>query len=107
MDVAAKYVEFVGSPACQSTLFFENGGQPGHLAAWKNDEVNRQSQNYFANTLPALQRAFLRPRYHGSMYFQDHAGDVVRDYLMDGGDEIQVLAQMNELYKKSKTLVLS
>lgn len=107
MDVAAKYVEFVGSPACQSTLFFENGGQPGHLAAWKNDEVNRQSQNYFANTLPALQRAFLRPRYHGSMYFQDHAGDVVRDYLMDDGDEIQVLAQMNELYKKSKTLVLS
>lgn len=107
LDVAAKYVEFVGSPACQSTLFFENGGQPGHLTAWKNDEVNRQSQNYFYNTLPALQRAFLRPRYHGSMYFQDHAGDVVRDYLMNGGDEIQVLNQMNELYRKSKTLVLS
>ncbi|WP_231426372.1 ABC transporter substrate-binding protein [Pedobacter sp. Leaf250] len=107
LDVAAKYVEFVGSPACQSTLFFESGGQPGHLTAWKNEEVNRQSQNYFLNTLPALQRAFLRPRYHGSMYFQDHAGDVVRDYLMNGGDELKVLSNMNELYIKSKSLVLS
>ena len=107
LDVAAKYVEFVGAPACQSTLFFENGGQPGHLTAWKNEEVNRQSQNYFLNTLPALQRAFLRPRYHGSMYFQDHAGDVVRNYLMDGGNESKVLSSMNELYQKSKTLVLS
>ncbi|QPH40213.1 ABC transporter substrate-binding protein [Pedobacter endophyticus] len=107
LDVAAKYVEFVGSPCCQSTLFFESGGQPGHLAAWKNEEVNRQSQNYFLNTLPALQRAFLRPRYHGSMYFQDHAGDVVRDYLMNGGDELQVLSTLNEIYKKSKSLVQS
>jgi len=107
LDVAAKYVEFVGSPACQSTLFFENGGQPGHLTAWKNEEVNRQSHDYFFNTLPALQRAFLRPRYHGSMFFQDHAGDVVRDYLMNGGNELQVLAAMNALYQQSKTLVLS
>ena len=107
LDVAAKYVEFVGAPACQSTVFFENGGQPGHLTAWKNEEVNRQSQNYFLNTLPALQRAFLRPRYHGSMYFQDHAGDVVRNYLMDGGNESKVLSSMNELYQKSKMLVLS
>ena len=105
-EIAAEYIKFLGSPACQSTLFFESGGQPGHLAAWKNEEVNRQSQNYFLNTLPALQRAFLRPRYHGSMYFQDHAGDVVRDYLMNGGDEKKVLSTLNELYVKSKSLVL-
>lgn len=106
-EMAAKYVEFVGSPACQSTLFFESGGQPGHLSAWKNEEMNRQSKNYFLNTLPALQRAFLRPRYHGSMYFQDHAGDVVRDYLMGQGDEIAVLSVLNELYQKSKSLAVS
>lgn len=106
-EMAAKYVEFVGSPNCQATLYFESGGQPGHLAAWKNDEVNRQSQQYFANTLPALQRGFLRPRYHGSMYFQDHAGDVVRDYLMGEGDEMTVLSALNELYQQSKSLTVS
>ena len=105
IDTAAAYAEFVASPACQQTLYFESGGQPGHLGAWNNAEVNRQSHNYFSNTLPALQRAFLRPRYHGSMFFQDHAGDVVRDYLMNGGDENQVLTDMNKIYRESKTLI--
>ena len=105
--IAAAYAEYVGSGDCQQTLFFESGGQPGHLSAWKNEEVNRQSHSYFSNTLPALERAFLRPRYHGSMFFQDHAGDVVRDYLMNGGSEQQVLSALNELYHKSKTLKIS
>jgi multiple sugar transport system substrate-binding protein len=35
------------------------------------------------------------------MYFQDHAGDVVRDYLMKGGDEKAVLEELNVLYAKS------
>lgn len=105
--IAVAYAQYVASPACQQTLFFESGGQPGHLSAWKNEEVNRQSQQYFINTLPALERAFLRPRYHGSMFFQDHAGDVVRDYLMNGGGEEQVLLALNDLYLQSKTLTLS
>jgi len=104
IDLAVKYAEFVASPNCQQSLYFESGGQPGHLQAWTNQEVNRQSHHYFSNTLPALQRAFLRPRYHGSMFFQDHAGDVVRDYVMNGGDEQQVLNELNKIYQKSKTL---
>ncbi len=104
IDLAVAYAAFVGSPSCQQSLYFESGGQPGHLSAWNNEEVNRLSQNYFSNTLPALQRAFLRPRYHGSMFFQDHAGDVVRDYVMKGGDEQSVLNTLNKIYVESKTL---
>lgn len=107
IEMAVKYAEYVASPSCQQTVFFENGGQPGHLSAWKDKEVNRRSSDFFANTLPALQRAFLRPRYHGHMFFQDHAGDIVRDYLMSGGDELQVLEKMNKLYIESRSLVLS
>lgn len=106
-EIAVKYAEYVASPACQQTVFFENGGQPGHLSAWKDEEVNRRSNNFFTDTLPALQRAFLRPRYHGHMFFQDHAGDIVRDYLMNGGAELQVLERMNNLYIESRSLVLS
>lgn len=106
-DIAVKYAGYVASPACQQTVFFENGGQPGHISAWKEEEVNRKSGNFFANTLPALQRAFLRPRYHGHMYFQDHAGDIVRDYLMNGGAELQVLESMNNLYLESRSLTVS
>jgi multiple sugar transport system substrate-binding protein len=101
---AIKYAEFTGSSHVQQNIFSDNGGQPGHLQAWKNDRINGITHDYFKNTLPALERAFLRPRYSGHMYFQDHAGDVVRDYLMNGGDEESVLEVMNGLYIKSLNL---
>ncbi|WP_207425261.1 ABC transporter substrate-binding protein [Pedobacter sp. SYSU D00535] len=104
ISLAVQYANFVASAESQQTVFFENGGQPGHLAAWLDEENNRQTCNYFKNTLPALERAFLRPRYHGHMFFQDHAGDLVRDYLMKGGSEEEVLEKMNELYLKSRNL---
>lgn len=101
---AIKYAEFTGSSQVQQNIFADNGGQPGHLQAWKSDRINRVTHDYFKNTLPTLERAFLRPRYSGHMYFQDHAGDVVRDYLMNGGDEELVLSAMDALYIKSLNL---
>lgn len=101
---AIKYAEFTGSSHVQQNIFADNGGQPGHLQAWKSERINQLTHNYFKNTLPALERAFLRPRYSGHMYFQDHAGDVVREYLMNGGNEEQVLEAMDTLYAKSLNL---
>lgn len=101
INEAIQYAQFACSSIIQQTIFADNGGQPGHLQAWKNKRINRLTHHYFKNTLPALQRAFLRPRYDGHMYFQDHAGDVVRDYLMKGGDEKSVLEALNALYLKS------
>jgi multiple sugar transport system substrate-binding protein len=105
VDVAMQYADFVASPACQAGLYTDNGGQPGHLQAWVDEHTNAITHNYFANTLPALQRAYLRPRYFGHMFFQDHAGDVVRNYLMNGGDEREVLRATDDLYLQSKQKV--
>ncbi|MCJ8208480.1 ABC transporter substrate-binding protein [Mucilaginibacter sp. RS28] len=102
IDIAMQYAEYVASSQCQQGLYTDSGGQPGHLSAWKSEHTNRISHNYFSNTLPALQRAFLRPRYDGSMYFQDHGGDIVRNYLMNGGKETDVLDELNQLYEVSK-----
>lgn len=100
-EAAARYAEFVASPGIQSTLYADAGGQPGHRAAWLDDEVNRNTAHFFSNTLPALDRAFLRPRYHGHMHFQDNAGAPVRDYLMRGGDEAALLDGLDRLYRES------
>ncbi len=105
VDVAMNYAEFVTSPDCQSGLFTDNGGQPGHLSAWTSEHTNAITTDYFSNTLPALQRAYLRPRYNGSMYFQDHGGDIVRNYLMNGGSETEVLDALDKLFRESKTQV--
>ena len=82
-------------------------GQPGHRSAWLDAEVNRRSHNYFRNTLPALDRAYLRPRFPGYLHFQDHAGAPIREYLMQGGDARAVLEQLKRLFEEAKALDLS
>ena len=102
LDIALKYSAFTASPQTQQTIFFDGGGQPGHRSAWENSEVNSRCHNYFRNTMPALNRAYLRPRYAGYLHFQDQAGDPVREYIMHGGDPKQVLAKMTNLFHESK-----
>lgn len=104
LDIARDYAMFSASPEIQRTLFFENGGQPGHRSAWLDVEVNRRTNNYFRNTLPALDRAYLRPRFPGYLHFQDHAGAPIREYLMRGGNERQVLAELKRLFGEAQGL---
>lgn len=105
-ELAAKYAEFVANPDLQAHFFIEFGGQPGHQKAWRSEFANATSDNYFLDTMPTLERAFLRPRYHGHMNFQDNAGAPIREYLMNGGDAHQVLAHLNDLYLTSKKVSL-
>ena len=102
-EAALAYARYTASPEVQKTLFFECGGQPGHRAAWTDSEVNRRSLDFFADTLATLDRSALRPRYSGFLYFQDNAGDLVRDYVMHGGSSKATFEKMNQLYRKSRT----
>jgi multiple sugar transport system substrate-binding protein len=104
LEVAGRFAEFVAGPEYQRTQFVENGGQPGHRAAWTDPENNRRTHDYFAATLPCLDRAYLRPRYPGSLAFQDRDGGGVqiREYMMDGGDPKQVMQALHRLYRESR-----
>ena len=104
VQIAREYAMFSASPIIQRTIFFENGGQPAHRGAWTDDEVNRRSSNYFRNTLPALDRAYLRPRFPGYLHFQDQGGAPIRQYLMQGGDGRQVLAELKRLFQEAKDM---
>ena len=99
IDLAVSYARFVASPATQRGIYFQSGGQPGHRAAWVDDEVNRASSNYFRDTLPTLDRAFLRPRYAGFLGFQDRAGDPIHNWLREGGNVDRVLDTLDALYR--------
>lgn len=103
-EIAAKFAEYVGSETTQKGVFFDNGGQPGHREAWLDIRTNEVTIDFFKDTLPALDRAFLRPRYHGNMYFQDRAGAPIRDYMMKGGDEHKFLKHLNQIYQKSLSI---
>lgn len=100
--IAADYAQFVANPEMQANFFIEFGGQPGHRDAWESKFANATSDNYFTDTLPTLERAYLRPRYSGHMFFQDNAGSPIREYLMNGGDVKALLNKLNSLYIESK-----
>ncbi len=95
--LAVSYAQFVAAPACQKTLYFDAGGQPGHRAAWTDHEVNRRANNFFADTLATLDAAYLRPRFEGYIGFQEEAGRVVYRYLKEGGPESSVFARLQGL----------
>lgn len=101
---AIRFCQWVVSPEIQSTLYVQHGGQPGHRSAWISEDVNRNCNNFFINTLDALDRGYVRPRYNGYLKFQDHAGIPLQEYLRQGGTPERVLNEMNDQYRKSKVV---
>ncbi len=102
--IAADFAAWVAGEAQQRTMYTMNGGQPGHRSAWLCPQNNAFTHQYFYNTLPALDRAYLRPRYPGYLHFQDHAGLPLQHFLMHGGKPGQVLHEMRDCYRKSRVL---
>lgn len=102
-DWAIRFAARVSSPEIQATLYVQHSGQPGHRSAWISEDVNRNCNDYFINTLGALDRSYVRPRYNGYLHFQDSAGIPLQKYLLGEGTPDTVLEEMNHLYKCSKT----
>lgn len=101
VQAATEYAEFVGSISTQSTIYATSGGQPGVRTAWLDVDLNRMTHDYFRNTLPVLERAYVRPRYSGYLTFQDNAADIVHEYVEKGGNSLKVFRTLNELYQKT------
>lgn len=77
VDLACAYAAYVAGERVQRTLYFQSGGQPAHRAAWLDGPANEMTGGFFAATLPALDRAYLRPRRDDYIAFQGAASRVV------------------------------
>ena len=99
IESAARYTSFVASANIQKGIYFDAGGQPGHRAAWMDEEVNRRSGRFFENTIETLDAAYMRPRFDVYPAFQDEAGLIVHAYLVSGGDSAKVLDELNALLR--------
>ena len=101
LEIALEYSFWVASEICQTDTFYKSGGQPGHLKAWQNKEINDDSKNFFMNTLDTLQKSWLRPRYDGYMYFQDKAGTIINNFLKDNLTLEQALDNLLKEFERS------
>jgi multiple sugar transport system substrate-binding protein len=104
IDAAVDYSMFVAEASCQSGLYFDSGGQPGHRGAWLDSRVNAESNDFFSDTLPTLDEAWLRPRWNGYLRFQEEAGALVHQYLWNGGEAEETLTRMNMLLAHARTV---
>ena len=100
-EAARDYAVYVASPDVQRTLYFEASGQPGHRAAWTDTAVNEASGDFFADTLPGLDAGYLRPRYDGALLVQNDGGNIVFEFLRNGGDPNELLDTLDALYRRS------
>ncbi len=98
---ALAFAKWVVSDEIQTTLYTEHGGQPGYRKAWLSERNNVLANNYFTNTLPVLDNAYIRPRYNGYLHFQDLAGDPIKEYLQNGGNAEEVLNKIDSIYHQS------
>jgi multiple sugar transport system substrate-binding protein len=66
---AFDYAMYLSSPAYQSAEYVSAGGQPGSRTAWRSDACNRITNGFFRDTLPVMDKAFLRPTHPGFVQF--------------------------------------
>ncbi|MDR3476211.1 MAG: extracellular solute-binding protein [Devosia sp.] len=98
---AIEYAYWVASAAVQRGPYAAAGGQPGHLAAWTDDEVNAATGDFYRNTLRTLETAYLRPRHNGYMGFQAGASERLNAGLLAHEDPASIVAALNALYAES------
>jgi multiple sugar transport system substrate-binding protein len=97
---AVDFAAYVAGREYQMGLHFESGGQPGYRAAWTDARINEQSNSFFEGTLHTLDLAYMRPRRHGYVPFQERAGELVHEFLRNGGDGGEVIHSLNRLYEE-------
>ncbi len=98
IDSACEYLRWVSGPDCQTSLYFDSGGQPGNRLAWLNARVNAAANSFFLDTLETLDGAYVRPRYHGFVPIHDRAGLLIHQHLRNRTNEEEVLNQIDALY---------
>jgi multiple sugar transport system substrate-binding protein len=99
--IAVDFASWIVSPEMQRTFYMQHGGQPGHRKAWLDEAANKLTNNFFCNVLPVMDNGYVRPRYNGYLYFQDHAGLPLQQCLLNNSDPIVALEKMNWLYQQS------
>jgi multiple sugar transport system substrate-binding protein len=97
VDAARDYAFWVASPAVQSGVYYDAGGQPGYGASWDDDRLNADSWDFFRGTRRTLEEAWVRPRTAGFIEFQDTVSPWVTATLRGELHDDELVRRANEL----------
>jgi multiple sugar transport system substrate-binding protein len=102
VSAAADFVHFVVQGEVQTTLYAAAGGQPAHAKAWDDPALDQIAGRFFSSTRPAMERAYVRPRYDGYIEFQEAAGVPLQSCLQGSMSASEAITEMNRLYRATK-----
>ena len=89
-EQALAYMAFVACGEVQRNIYVDSGGQPAHRAAWLDDRANLIAGGFFRDTLRSTDNAYVRPRYHGFLHFQEMAGRSLTAWLRGQASRTEV-----------------
>lgn len=101
MNEAIDFAYWVASDEVQRGIYATSGGQPGHAAAWEDEDVNAAAGDFYRSTRATLDGAWVRPRHNGYMAFQQAASDHINAGLVERHDAGRVIADLNRLFQES------
>ena len=101
IDIAAQAAILLALPRIQATTYGLGGGQPGNLVAWKNDVLNRTTDNFFRNTLRTLEHAWVRPRVLGWPDVQFASSQIIHKALVARTVSHTTISEMADTYEKN------
>ena len=82
IEQAAQAAILLALPHIQASTYGLSGGQPGNLVAWKNETLNKATDNFFRNTLRTLEGAWVRPRILGWPDVQFESSQIIYKALL-------------------------
>jgi multiple sugar transport system substrate-binding protein len=100
--VAQQAAARIASADVQAGIFATSGGQPAHLAAWTNADVDRAAAGFFSGTRQTLERSFVRPRFDGYIGFQQHAGELIAACLRGHAGIDQTLTALCQSFDRAR-----
>jgi multiple sugar transport system substrate-binding protein len=86
-------------PEAQRSMIPAHSGQPSARAAWDDDRVNADSNDFYRATRRTIEDAWVRPRYAGYIGFQSSASALIRDMLFGMCNPARGLAELDELHQ--------
>jgi multiple sugar transport system substrate-binding protein len=93
------FMQFILSVDVQKGAYYQNGGQPAHLAAWLNEENNRDCSGFFSDTMDTMNNAFVRPRHEGFNRFQEKGAGYIHENALGKSPARGVIQKLNVIYK--------
>jgi multiple sugar transport system substrate-binding protein len=79
------HLEWLMSETVQREFIPQHDGQPGARAAWLDPAVDAAAHGFYSQTLEAIERSWVRPRFAGYIPAQSLSSALVREALHDAG----------------------